>query len=135
MTKLCDYGIIKAWGESSVPFVINRKDLGEYMKILFAGGDYYPSGGIGDFGMVGTEQECLAKYRRRAMTMLESNMGLCDWGQIVDPATMKQEIALSFGRDGFYAKTGTITIEKMIDGKVVKGSLETISLTAQSERE
>jgi hypothetical protein len=39
---------------------------------------------------------------------------------------MKKEIALSFDRDGFYAKTGTIKIEKMIDG-----SLETISLTAE----
>ena len=100
------------------------------MKILFAGDDYYPSGGIGDFVMVGTEQECLAKYQRMAMTMLESNMGLCDWGQIVDHATMKPEISLSFGRDGFYAKTGTIEVRKMIDGKVMKDSLEIISLTA-----
>jgi hypothetical protein len=40
------------------------------MKILFAGEDYYPSGGIGDFIMVGTEQECLAKYQEMAMMYL-----------------------------------------------------------------
>jgi hypothetical protein len=110
-----------------VPFVINKKDLGEYMKILFAGEWYYPSGGIGDFIMVGTEQECLTKYQEIAMMHLEgSTRYRWDWGQIVDPYTMKQEIALSFDRDDFYAKTGTIKIEKMIDG-----SLETISLTAE----
>jgi hypothetical protein len=110
-----------------VPFVINKKDLGEYMKILFAGEWYYPSGGIGDFIMVGTEQECLVKYQEMAMMYLQGIYKYrCDWGQIVDHATMKQEIALSFDRDGFYAKTGTIKIEKMIDG-----SLETISLTAE----
>ena len=100
------------------------------MKILFAGDNYYPSGGIGDFVMCGTEQECLAKYQQMAMMNLEGRMIACNWGQIVDPATMKQEIALSFDRDGFYAKTGTIKVEKMIDEKIVEGSLVTISLTA-----
>ena len=110
-----------------MPFVINKKDLGEYMKILFAGEWYYPSGGIGDFIMVGTEQECLAKYQEMAMMYLQGIYKYrCDWGQIADHATMKQEISLSFDRDDFYAKTGTIKIEKMIDG-----SLETISLTAE----
>jgi hypothetical protein len=110
-----------------VPFVINSKGLGEYMKILFAGEDYYASGGIGDFIMVGTEQECLTKYQEMAMMYLQGSTHYrWDWGQIVDHATMKKEIALSFDRDGFYAKTGTIKIKKMIDG-----SLETISLTAE----
>jgi hypothetical protein len=110
-----------------VPFVINSKGLGEYMKILFAGEWYYPSGGIGDFIMVGTEQECLAKYQKMAMMYLQGIYKYRrEWGQIVDPYTMKKEISLSFDCDGFYAKTGTITIEKMIDG-----SLETISLTAE----
>jgi hypothetical protein len=112
-----------------VPFVINKKDLGEYMKILFAGEWYYPSGGIRDFIMVGTEQECLAKYQEMAMMCLQgSTRYVCDWGQIADNDTMKQEISLSFDLprlNGLSAKTGIITIEKMIDG-----SLETISLTA-----
>jgi hypothetical protein len=113
-----------------VPFVINKKDLGEYMKILFAGEWYYPSGGIGDFIMVGTEQECLAKYQEMAMMYLQGSTHYgCDWGQIADHDTMKQEISLSFDLprfNGLSAKTGTITIEKMIDG-----SLETISLTSE----
>ena len=113
-----------------MPFVINKKDLGEYMKILFAGEWYYPSGGIGDFIMVGTEQECLAKYQEMAMMYLQGNVRYrCDWGQIADHATMKKEISLSFDLprfNGLSAKTGTIEIEKMIDG-----SLETISLTAE----
>jgi hypothetical protein len=110
-----------------VPFVINKKDLGEYMKkFLFAGEWYYPSGGIGDFVMSGTEQECLTKYQEMAMMCLKGCNVACNWGQIIDPYTMKKEISLSFDRDDFYAKTGTIEIEKMIDG-----SLETISLTAE----
>jgi hypothetical protein len=76
--------------------------------------------------MVGTEQECLAKYQEMAMMYLQGIYKYRrDWGQIVDHATMEKEIALSFDRDDFYAKTGTIKIEKMIDG-----SLETISLAA-----
>ena len=43
---------------------------------------------------------------------------------------MKEEISLSFSRDSFYAKTGTMKIKKMIDEKVVEDSLVTISLTA-----
>ena len=99
------------------------------IKFLFAGESYYASGGIGDFVMHGTEQECLAKYQQMAMMKLECNMGSCDWGQIVDPLTMKEEISLSFSRDSFYAKTGTMKIKKMIDEKVVEDSLVTISLT------
>ena len=132
MTGQFGGGIIKAWGESSVPFVINSKGLGEYMtKFLFVGESYYALGGIRDFVMSGTEQECLTKYQEMAMMKLQGLNIACNWGQIVDPFTMKQEIALSFdlptlnGLNGFYAKTGTIEIEKMIDG-----SLETISLAA-----
>lgn len=122
-----------------MPFVINKKGLSEYMKkFLFAGEWYYPSGGIGDFVMSGTEQECLAKYQQMAMMCVEDRSIACDWGQIVDPHTMKQEISLSFDLprlNGLFAKTGTMRIEKMIDGKVVEGSLETISLTPYLKRE
>ena len=94
-------------------------------KFLFVGDNYDTLGGISDFVMSGTEQQCLTKYQEMAMMNLQGLNIACNWGQIVDPFTMKQEIALSFDRDGFYAKTGTIKIEKMIDG-----SLETISLAA-----
>jgi hypothetical protein len=99
-------------------------------KFLFVGESYYALGGISDFVMSGTEQECLTKYQEMAMMNLQGLNIACNWGQIVDPFTMKQEIALSFDRDGFYAKTGTIKVEKMIDKKIVEGSLVTISLTA-----
>lgn len=103
-----------------MPFVINKKGLSEYMKkFLFAGEWYYPSGGINDFIMVGTERECLTKYHQNNW----------DWGQIIDPTTMKQEIDLSFGDDD------TIEVRKMVDGKVVEVSLETISLTPYLKRE
>ncbi len=105
-------------------------------KFLFVGESYYALGGISDFVMSGTEQECLTKYQEMAMMKLQGLNIACNWGQIVDPFTMKQEIALSFdlptlnGLNGLYAKTGTIKIEKMIDEKIVEGSLVTISLTA-----
>lgn len=100
------------------------------MKILFAGGQY-PSGGISDFVMLGTEQECLTKYQQMAMMALESSRAkACEWGQIVDHATMEPEISLLFSRPSLFSKTGTIKIKRMIDNKVVESILLTISLIA-----
>jgi hypothetical protein len=110
------------------------KGLGESMKILFSGEWHYPSGGSRDFVMLGTEQECLDKYQHMAMNTLGGvdvwPRQCCDWGEIVDHTTMKQEIFLSFRRHNFSGKTGIIEVQKMIDGKMVDGSLLSISLTA-----
>lgn len=66
------------------------------LKILFFGDHYYPAGGILDFAMIGTKQECLDKFRE---ICLKSKYGV-DWGQIADHATMELEYELKDLRQG-----------------------------------
>lgn len=63
--------------------------------MLFAGEHYYPCGGMDDFIICGTMQECMDKFNE----LVSIKRSAWDWGQIVDHKTLKPEFELRVGAD------------------------------------